>query len=859
MNNWTWTASAQTRLEQFLADRPLSWGLSGVAAAEMEDDLRSHVHEELRREGVATVTLETLERILVRIGGPPAGSESPRPMPSEARPVSVAPTPPKTGAGCSGFLMVFMALLVAPVAWLIETFGSFCSSHFFDPMPTMWHVGVVAIVVYITAHQVVMRVNVTPTDYVRWAFPVGFALVVAFYYALLFVPLLPQGIIASLILVGLLPLVPLFTLVMLWKRWFEFMDMASAAGDAESRSTSRGLGWGAVAGVVVLLALEVPFYATRYMMSGALAESQGARTEQVQKLRAWGSESVMLSMCEDVASRSLDPSDWLESDFLSARTRPARLHTRVLRCRELYYQVTGRLYSDDAARRPWWLRQHATRTIDSGLGGNTAASQVSGLSLVESRVDGHLSVASGLTYQEWTCVFANEHKAAREARFQVQLPARGVVSRLTLWVNGEPQEAAFGAISAVKAAYKAVAVVQRRDPVLVTVCGPDRVFVQCFPVPPSGGRMQIRLGITAPLTGSGLTLPVILENNFRLNSRLEQTVWMQGDAAITCREAGKTSHSVKGMQALSHSFAAGVLRSGAAFLATGKPAARVWSEDPFAAPAEKFVTRTFVKKLLPPLGTPIVVLDGSAGTVPFLADIRAALGERDIFLAGDAVREVKLSELKPEDFRGGCDNTGALLAAELRAAESPGSVILWIHGPQPMAWQDRLKLLQQVEKGRAAAVIFDVALANGPNRIVETLMPMQILQPGPRLEQMAAWLSQATTGLEERTPHYERGPEPPVEGVRVWDQLARYETYESLLTDAATGGMAPEKTLRAARYQLVTPWSGAVVLETKEQFRQHGLDQVDPKSVPEIPVVPEPSTGALLIPSIWLLLRRRRP
>jgi len=39
--------------------------------------------------------------------------------------------------------------------------------------------------------------------------------------------------------------------------------------------------------------------------------------------------------------------------------------------------------------------------------------------------------------------FGNSGKRNKEARMQLLLPADGVVSRLTLWVNDEPQEAAF--------------------------------------------------------------------------------------------------------------------------------------------------------------------------------------------------------------------------------------------------------------------------------------------------------------------------------------------------------------------------------------------------------------------------------
>jgi hypothetical protein len=47
----------------------------------------------------------------------------------------------------------------------------------------------------------------------------------------------------------------------------------------------------------------------------------------------------------------------------------------------------------------------------------------------------------------------------------------------------------------------------------------------------------------------------------------------------------------------------------------------------------------------------------------------------------------------------------------------------------------------------------------------------------------------------------------------------------------------------AGLYQLVTPVSGAVVLETKQQFQQAGLNPVDASTVPS---VPEPGTWLLL-------------
>ena len=63
----------------------------------------------------------------------------------------------------------------------------------------------------------------------------------------------------------------------------------------------------------------------------------------------------------------------------------------------------------------------------------------------------------------------------------------------------------------------------------------------------------------------------------------------------------------------------------------------------------------------------------------------------------------------------------------------------------------------------------------------------------------------------------------------------------------------------AARYQLVTPVTGAVVLETEQQYRENGLKPVDAGTVPTIP---EPEMVVLLIVAgaflIWLAYMKYR-
>ncbi len=161
------------------------------------------------------------------------------------------------------------------------------------------------------------------------------------------------------------------------------------------------------------------------------------------------------------------------------------------------------------------------------------------LSLASSRIDGSFDPDAALGYLEWTMVFKNTASFQQEARARLALPPGGVVSRLTLWVNGEEREAAFAERGKVQAAYDAV-VRTRRDPVLVTTNGGDIVNVQCFPVQPNG-EMKIRLGVTAPMqiemtnmsaskeahSEAWMRLPYFIERNFRVDDNVTHSVWIE--------------------------------------------------------------------------------------------------------------------------------------------------------------------------------------------------------------------------------------------------------------------------------------------------------------------------------------------
>ena len=114
-----------------------------------------------------------------------------------------------------------------------------------------------------------------------------------------------------------------------------------------------------------------------------------------------------------------------------------------------------------------------------------------GLEMIRSRIDSRIETHGATSYTEWTMEFENKASLAREARAQIRLPAGGVISRLTLWVNDEEREAAFASRNLTR---KAIGTHGHGDPVCSLPPAPTNPHA--FPCP-DGGR--ITLGITAPL------------------------------------------------------------------------------------------------------------------------------------------------------------------------------------------------------------------------------------------------------------------------------------------------------------------------------------------------------------------------
>jgi hypothetical protein len=619
----------------------------------------------------------------------------------------------------------------------------------------------------------------------------------------------------------------------------------------------------------------------------ATSESAERRAKGLRWLRIVGNQNYLLRACYGRTGVATDM-----VGFLFSLPDPVTADE----AREVYYRLTGDTYDTRTPPRRSggrWIRDDLI-DFDPDQGGTIIAGKVKGLSLSSSRIDGSTDADAGLTYLEWTLNFKNDSFSQQEARSEIQLPPGGFVSRLTLWVNGEEREAAFAGRDQTRQAYQQV-VSRRRDPVLVTTAGRDRILVQCFPVPPQGGEMKVRIGITAPLVLEAedherLLLPHLSNRNYRIPDNLTHAVWiesknpLQSDSKILETEQPSANlHAVRG--ALPDRDLMNPESTVRLFRTNG--ITQAWTRNQTKGEGE--IVQQFIREKQSARSRVVLVVDTSRTMKESAGEISAALralpndGEMMMLLAdGNGVHEEGASQKaitgSPADlarvldgatFAGGADNVPALNRAWDLAAQSPSnSAIVWIHGPQLLQLRPVEELKQRWDRRPDGPILYAVQTANGPDRVEEKLDGVLAVESIPRMgslksdiEKLFAQLSGRVKTFEfvrsntklEQLPNSSNAKETSAHLARIWanDEVRRLMGS----TDAKAG---EEATQLAVAYQLVTPVSGAVVLETKEQYTAAGLKPVEPGTVPTIPepemVMLIAMVAALLL---WLLYRQR--
>ena len=849
-----WTEAAEMRLEEYLRERVAREQMHGEEAIELKEDLRRHIHEEVQHdEGIATCGLMQLEQVLGKLD---AGYK-PAPVPSA---VVEKPKPSAFRRGSMMFFAVILPLLIVLFEWVTN----FCGATFFDPIPTPVH-GLLLLAVPLLNAWLLRTVEQPSLEHPkRRAIAAGLSFGVSAFYGLLFLPLVPLSVMALMAFgMGLLSLSPIIAWLCSWLLSRKEKGKALLFGSA-----NFGRWWWTSVLVVLglLMIYEVPALWTRTQVSRALSNEEEQRVAAVESLRAWHSERTLLAQCyeDPMMMNGGDISSWMidgAPQVLSfGNIRPETLDRQQV-C-DLYFRVTGEPFN--AKRPPHWSKKSMVSPFggrslmgdewDAAHGGDLVAGKTELLDCKESRFDGHLDGKARIGYGEWTLVFQNQGTVAREARCQMRLPRGGQVSRLTLWINGEPREAAFGSVSQVKAAYKEVAVVQRRDPVLVNMVGSDTFMVQCFPVP-ANGEMKIRIGVTAPFEGDQWRLPRIIEQNFGEVPQLTHALWMQADRKFSCVGQEWASHADGDMQSLSQSAKSMSLTF--RFDQPSDEMQAVWCQDPIASPEQSILLGqpTAAKKAA--VDTCVVVIDGSQSLQKHREWISRSLAGKavKILLATDAVVPVTAEKIANHEFRGGCDNEPALFEALRLAKESAHGAVIWLHGSQPVDLCQSERLLQLLERGSNRPDLYAVPVVDGANRLFEKLGRTGNMQASPSDAAsetgLTAWNERMQQGENVVTWQWSRHVDAVgMTGVKVSDQLARLWAMEEV--------MKTRDGALATKYQLVSYVSGAIVLETQEQYDRHGLKPVDANSAPAVPNVPEPSSALLILLGVMAACLRRK-
>lgn len=571
--------------------------------------------------------------------------------------------------------------------------------------------------------------------------------------------------------------------------------------------------------------------------------------------------------------------------------------------RKIFYRVTGVPFNSVPIPRNFHGRTSFDNAdfrwnaddfdFDSDLAGASVGGVARGVSLYKSELNTIVDNRAAVAKTDWQMEFRNVSQVRHEARGQLQLPPGAVVSQVMLNVNGKWQQAAVAGRAATRKAYQSV-VRRMRDPLLVTTSGPDRILFQCFPVDP-GKSMEIRLTITAPLklnsSSQRLLLPEIIEHNFGLT---KHTVTVRATRSATDAPGLKTTQSQnpedgKLDTVLPFSYTVTVegtsLNKGtsASFSQSTPLTTQAWSSET----KDKFAFYETIKEL-PSVSAPgklTIVVDGSQALANKIAELKEALthlpaaSRVTLIRSGDRVETVAsdiscngsawktaLEDLEKRTYIGGQDAVPALLQA-IDQAEGK-TAILWVHEAQPIELSNSKALRQALSLKLKQVTLYDFAVVQGPNKVLEALDGLPNVKAVPRArgsiddltELFQIWDGQAKCygQVVERVSPLQPAKEDYRSAVNLAPLWAACEVNKLLEkedrgTESVASAADREKLSAAmidavavsAAYGIVSRVSGAVVLEKKSDYAENGLEAPVNKAE-EVPVRPEPETWLLL-------------
>jgi hypothetical protein len=775
---------------------------------------------------------------------------------------------------------LFAGVILPAIAITVEASTHMCAEVFFDPIPTVWHLMLVLFVPLAQLHVWYTIRRGIPDRLKLAAFVNAVVIGISIFYAIAYLPLVPVGILTTLIVVGLLPLSPFLSLIVALLMRQRLTQIAAAAPQQNFALRIPGLLIALGLTFAFIGLIELPAALTRYGLQMAASSSPETRTNGIRFLRNYGNKEQMLLSCY---SRNRSMSNVL--GHLFSLQNPVDIDE----ARKIYYRVTGETFDMTAPPRRVAGRLISQDTFDfeTDQGGTRTGGKLKGLSLFTSTLNGNIDADGGVAYLEWVLVFRNESESFREARAEIQLPPGGVVSRVTMWENDQEREAVFDSPLQVDPVYQ-----HEHNPVSVTTAGRDRILVQGFPVPSSGGEMKIRLGITVPLmlesrSRARLLLPHFEGRNFRIPDSFTHSVRFESTHLISTNYAG-----------LYHDQNDFVLSSQLTDKQLSKPESSLllarfdsdtgsWSQNPFEA--EGTIVKQWIEERAPVhLRRIVLVVDTSASMAKWEPSIFLALNElpRDVDVKlvladGEWLNETNrktfvasglneiCTRLKSASFTGGADNVPALSEAWNLAAETPGNnAIIWIHSPQLVRLESIEELRKRWQSRPYGPLLYSLQTSRGPDEImkrldgineVKTVVPMGTLRAD--LEHLFGQLSGRIKTFEfVRSIKNSQTPPAATEGYKTSDQLAKLWANDEIvrILDNRDQSSKNAATSLALRYQLVTSVSNATVVDAGGHYPNAEIRPVDTETTPRSEVEFENLFLSALVFVIGLIVARCR-
>ena len=727
--------------------------------------------------------------------------------------------PPPPNGVLHGFNL-FAGVILPAISITLEATTHICANSFLDPIPSVWYL-MLAIFMPVSQLHVWFTVKRGTTERLVLAgWLNALCLGVSIFYSIVFIPFLPLAAVPFIGIFSLLPLAPVLSLAAAIIQRHQLKQIAARAPQKFFVMRKVGLLTGLVLTAACIGLLELPAAKTRYGLKLATSQSLETRAKGIHFLREFGSREYLLRACY---GQKGGPIDFLFHVF----TTQAGID--VTDAEEIYYRVTGEPFSFSLQPQNtrWRLRSRDELDFDS---------DEKGVSLSKSRMYTKADAYGGIAYTEWTLVFSNESAYAREARAEVQLPPGALVSRLTLWADGEELEAVFAKRGEVTDTHQQV-----RGPVLITTSGRDRILVQCFPVP-ADSEMKIRIGITIPLlledlNTARLLLPHFINRNFRIPDEVKHSVRIESRTSISSANSAfmKTGFTADMFAHHGHIPEREMSNPRTSILIV-RHNVPIWSKDPFQS-GNFMIQQNYEARRPKHLYRLVLVVDTSAATPELIDELIAAFksipagldfklvmadagGNSHNFIASGV--EQASAFLSNATLGGGADNVPALLKACDLATEKPGNnAIVWVHGPQPVQLQPAKELRWRWTTGGYGPLLYSLQTRIGSDEILKTLDGIDEVKSVARTDEFGVDFrrvlqrvtGQMTTIEWVRTSKKVDSLPYPNEGIQTSDQLARLWANDEVtrILAAKDESLNDAATMLAVRYQLVTPVTGAVV------------------------------------------------